>query len=167
VCPLSRTYNPHFFFFFFFFQIDIGSELAARVIHKAQTFSTAKKASREHKDPSLFDEAQSVVFKELVPYWAGFCKQYRPPERDGFKLPRKRLARLTIFLLKVLLHCAIFAAKQVVTKTGVARQVGRELHTVTAPSVYPINMSGIFFFFFFFFFFLTIYCCFILLALSQ
>ncbi|KAK3733097.1 hypothetical protein QZH41_017433, partial [Actinostola sp. cb2023] len=69
-------------------QIDIGSELAAKIIHKAQTFTTAKKASREHKDPALFDEAQVILFKELLPYWAGFCKRYKSPvDESGVKLP--------------------------------------------------------------------------------
>ncbi|KAJ7390591.1 hypothetical protein OS493_023980 [Desmophyllum pertusum] len=59
-------------------QIDIGPELASRIIHKAQVFSSGKKVPREQKDPGLFDEAQSILFKEMLPYWAGFCKQYTP-----------------------------------------------------------------------------------------
>jgi hypothetical protein len=53
-------------------------------------FSASKKVSREQKDPGVFDEAQSIVFKELLPYWAGFCKTYKPPEDEQtVKLPRK------------------------------------------------------------------------------
>lgn len=53
-------------------------------------FSSGKKIPREQKDPGLFDEAQSLLFKEMLPYWAGFCKQYTQPEDEGkVKLPRK------------------------------------------------------------------------------
>ena len=39
---------------------------------------------------NLFDEAQFIVFKEiLLPYWAGFMKTYQPPE-DPTKKPRKQ-----------------------------------------------------------------------------
>ena len=53
-------------------------------------FSSGKKIPREQKEPGLFDEAQSILFKELLPYWAGFCKQYTQPEDvNKVKLPRK------------------------------------------------------------------------------
>ena len=39
---------------------------------------------------NLFDEAQFIVFKELLPYWAGFMKSYKPPE-DPSKPTRKLL----------------------------------------------------------------------------
>jgi hypothetical protein len=34
---------------------------------------------------NLFDEAQFIVFKELLPYWAGFMKGYKPPEDPAKK----------------------------------------------------------------------------------
>ena len=53
-------------------------------------FSSGKKIPREQKEPGLFDEAQSILFKEMLPYWAGFCKQYTQPEDvNKVKLPRK------------------------------------------------------------------------------
>ena len=53
-------------------------------------FSSGKKVPRDQKDPTLFDEAQNTLFKELLPYWAGFCKQYKTPEDElKVKLPRK------------------------------------------------------------------------------
>ena len=71
-------------------QIDIGPELASRIIHKAQVFSSGKKIPREQKEPGLFDEAQSILFKEMLSYWAGFCKQYTQAEDENkVKLPRK------------------------------------------------------------------------------
>lgn len=30
--------------------------------------------------PNLFDEAQFIVMKEILPYWAGFMKTYQPPD---------------------------------------------------------------------------------------
>ncbi|XP_067018661.1 regulator of G-protein signaling 22-like isoform X1 [Acropora muricata] len=76
-------------------QIDIGPELASRIIHKSQVFSTGKKVPREQKEPTLFDEAQSILFKELLPYWAGFSKQYTQPEDESkVKLPPTRQEKL-------------------------------------------------------------------------
>lgn len=42
---------------------------------------------------SLFDEAQFVIFKELLPYWAGFMKTYKPPED-----PNKRASKLPVYI---------------------------------------------------------------------
>jgi len=76
-------------------QIDIGPELASRIIHKAQVFSSGKKIPREQKDPGLFEEAQSILFKEMLPYWAGFCKQYTQPADEGkVKLPPTKQEKL-------------------------------------------------------------------------
>ncbi|CAH3180537.1 unnamed protein product [Porites lobata] len=76
-------------------QIDIGPELASRIIHKAQVFSSGKKIPREQKEPGLFDEAQSILFKEMLPYWAGFCKQYTQPEDvNKVKLPPTKQEKL-------------------------------------------------------------------------
>lgn len=38
--------------------------------------------------PNLFDEAQFIVFKEILPYWAGFMKTYQPPADITF-MPSK------------------------------------------------------------------------------
>lgn len=47
--------------------MDIGAELALQV------FSTAKKVPMEQKEPRLFDEAQSILYKEPLPYtWQDF-----------------------------------------------------------------------------------------------
>ncbi|XP_015760136.1 PREDICTED: regulator of G-protein signaling 22-like [Acropora digitifera] len=82
-------------------QIDIGPELASRIIHKSQAFSTGKKVPREQKEPTLFDEAQSILFKELLPYWAGFSKQYTQPEDESkVKLPRKYFVCLLVLIRK-------------------------------------------------------------------
>lgn len=45
----------------------------------------------EQKEPRLFDEAQSILYKEplTLPYLAGFSKQYTKPEdKSKVKLPR-------------------------------------------------------------------------------
>ena len=47
--------------------MDIGAELALQV------FSTAKKVPMEQKEPRLFDEAQSILYKGPLPYtWQDF-----------------------------------------------------------------------------------------------
>ena len=64
--------------------MDIGPELASQVFS-----STAKKVPMEQKEPRLFDEAKSILFKEPLPYWVGFSKQYTKPEDESnVKLPR-------------------------------------------------------------------------------
>merc|ERR1719505_231954 len=63
-------------------QIDISADLAAKITQKAQNFSTTKRVPRDQKDPALFEEAQNVLFKELLPYWAAFNKQYNQSQSD-------------------------------------------------------------------------------------
>ena len=95
---LSRLYH---FINIVYCSIDIGPELASRIIHKSQVFSTGKKVPREQKEPTLFDEAQSILFKELLPYWAGFSKQYTQPEDESkVKLPRKYFVSLFVLIRK-------------------------------------------------------------------
>jgi len=43
--------------------------------------------------PGLFDEAMFIVFKELLPYWAGFMKSYKAPE-DPTKIPCEKATLL-------------------------------------------------------------------------
>ena len=59
-------------------QVDLNQEQAGKAIQKAQQYySLTKRVPREQKDPYIFDEGQSVILKEILPYWAGYCKQYR------------------------------------------------------------------------------------------
>ena len=59
-------------------QVDLNQEQAGKTIQKAQQYySMTKRVPREQKDPYIFDEAQSAIQKEILPYWAGFCKQFR------------------------------------------------------------------------------------------
>jgi len=59
-------------------QVDLNQEQAGKAIQKAQQYySLTKRIPREQKDPYIFDEGQSVILKEILPYWAGYCKQYR------------------------------------------------------------------------------------------
>lgn len=56
---------------------------------------------------NLFDEAQFIVFKELLPYWAGFLKSYKPPED-----PSKPSCMFTILAIEQLcpwyiMHCDV------------------------------------------------------------
>lgn len=58
-----------------------------------------KRVPREQKDPYVFDEAQSAILRELLPYWAGYCKQYKdmetPPE---FPCELKEYSKLFLFI---------------------------------------------------------------------
>lgn len=62
-------------------QIDITPQLQEKSIKAAQRYLAGKDVVA-----NLFDEAQLVVFKELLPYWAGFRRGFQPPE-DPAKRP--------------------------------------------------------------------------------
>ena len=52
------------------------------------------KPTRDQRDPrdcAIFDDAQNIVLKELLPFWAGFTRQYdaQSAEQETEKLPRK------------------------------------------------------------------------------
>ncbi|KAL8559659.1 hypothetical protein ACOMHN_008370 [Nucella lapillus] len=85
-CFLGSVYFPSL-------QIDISSEIHTKMMKAGQRYLTGKEVV-----PSLFDEAQYYVFKELLPYWAGFRKsQHYPndlkkrPVTKQEKLLQKRL----------------------------------------------------------------------------
>ncbi|KAL8598265.1 hypothetical protein ACOMHN_035215 [Nucella lapillus] len=72
-CFLDSVYSPSL-------QIDITSEMHVKTMKTAQRYQGGKDVM-----PSLFDEAQFYVFKELLPYWAGFRKFQGTPDQ-----PKKR-----------------------------------------------------------------------------
>ncbi|XP_065845419.1 regulator of G-protein signaling 22-like isoform X2 [Oscarella lobularis] len=61
-------------------QVDIPSDLSQRLLHTIhnQLYFPSRHANRQAKDLVAFDEAQSIVVRHLLPFWAGFAKQYRP-----------------------------------------------------------------------------------------
>ena len=64
-------------------QVDIPSDVQQKCVRLCQRYINGKDISA-----NLFDEAQYCVFKELLPYWAGFVRSYKPPE-EGKKIPSK------------------------------------------------------------------------------
>lgn len=62
-------------------QVDITPQLQEKSIKAAQRYLAGKDVVA-----NLFDEAQLAVFKELLPYWAGFRRGFQPPE-DPAKRP--------------------------------------------------------------------------------
>ncbi|KAL5009301.1 hypothetical protein ScPMuIL_014882 [Solemya velum] len=64
-------------------QVDLPAELQQRTLRQAQRY--LHMAGRDASS-NIFDEAQLTVFKELLPYWAGFKKAYAPPD-DPTKTP--------------------------------------------------------------------------------
>ncbi|XP_060581077.1 uncharacterized protein LOC132737754 isoform X5 [Ruditapes philippinarum] len=61
-------------------QIDINGELQQKTVRSAQRYLSGKEVFS-----NIFDEAQLSVFKELLPYWAGFRKTYSPPDDPNKK----------------------------------------------------------------------------------
>ena len=72
-------------------QIDINGELQQKTVRSAQRYLAGKEVFS-----NIFDEAQLSVFKELLPYWAGFRKTYSPPE-DPNKKPGKLIILVKVF----------------------------------------------------------------------
>ena len=58
------------------------SDLQQKTVRAAQKFLSGKEVG-----PTIFDESQFHVFKELLPYWAGFVREYEEPE-DLTIIPR-------------------------------------------------------------------------------
>lgn len=59
------------------------TELQQKSVRAAQKFLAGKEMG------PLFDESQLHVFKELLPYWAGFIREYEEPE-DPTLIPCNR-----------------------------------------------------------------------------
>ncbi|KAI0239141.1 hypothetical protein LSAT2_010110 [Lamellibrachia satsuma] len=70
-------------------QVDMTTELQQKSVRAAQKFLAGKEMG------PLFDESQLHVFKELLPYWAGFIREYEEPEDPTLiPLTKKQLERL-------------------------------------------------------------------------
>lgn len=87
---------------------------------------------------NLFDEAQLVVFKELLPYWAGFRRGFQPPEdpakRPGMVGKWRHIQGRTLFEIgqgdiTIYIHCVILdcGTKTVVQKNFVCECAGMKL----------------------------------------
>ena len=59
------------------FQINIPADLLQRTLRAVQRYVSGKDVN-----PAVYDEAQYQVFKELLPFWAGFMKKYEAPEEE-------------------------------------------------------------------------------------
>ena len=68
----------------------MNTDIHQKTLRAAQRYVTGKDVFS-----NIFDEAQLTVFKELLPYWAGFRKQHSPPE-DPNKKPGG--SKLNIFV---------------------------------------------------------------------
>ncbi|XP_033734034.1 uncharacterized protein LOC117323122 isoform X2 [Pecten maximus] len=62
-------------------QIDVTAATQDKAIRAAQRYLQGKDVMA-----SIFDEPQLMVFKELLPYWAGFRRTFQPPD-DPTKRP--------------------------------------------------------------------------------
>ncbi len=61
--------------------MDISTDLQQRTLRQAQRYVAGKDIN-----PNVFDDSQYQVFKELLPFWAGFIKKYETPD-DEHKRP--------------------------------------------------------------------------------
>ncbi|XP_033105030.1 uncharacterized protein LOC117107440 isoform X2 [Anneissia japonica] len=79
-------------------QIDVSPELAAKVLRLIESF--LKDRGKDPHPANLFEECQHSIFKELLPYWAGFSRRYtsthfkdRIPSTKVERLSRERLRK--------------------------------------------------------------------------
>ncbi|ESO83511.1 hypothetical protein LOTGIDRAFT_236545 [Lottia gigantea] len=79
-CFLESVYTPSL-------QVDIGSDIQQKILKSVQRYMAGKEFN-----PAIFDDAQMTVFKELLPYWAGFRKSFSEPE-DKTKKPMTKLEK--------------------------------------------------------------------------
>ena len=83
-------------------QIDVPSAIQDKVLRAAQRYLAGKEVI-----PSIFDDAQLTVFKELLQYWAGFKRSFQPPE-DPTKRPSMLGTTYYFILLKNVGHYLLF-----------------------------------------------------------
>ncbi|XP_064623262.1 uncharacterized protein LOC135485317 isoform X4 [Lineus longissimus] len=69
-------------------QIDVPADMQQKTLRLSQRYAAGKEVS-----PNLFDEAQYLVFKNLLPYWAGFMKVHKTPE-DQAKKPLTKYQKM-------------------------------------------------------------------------
>ncbi|KAK6183535.1 hypothetical protein SNE40_011001 [Patella caerulea] len=88
-CFLESVYTPSL-------QVDVQTDVQQKIMKSSQRYMNGKELN-----PSIFDEAQMMVLKELLPYWAGFKKNYKPPDNPDKKpvtkiqkMLRKRLENI-------------------------------------------------------------------------
>lgn len=82
------------------FQIDIGTDLHQKTLRAAQRYLSSKE-----NVSNIFDEAQLSVFKELLPYWAGFRKSYSPPDDPNKKPGMQKCSHCLIFYFLIMVEC--------------------------------------------------------------
>ncbi|XP_035678626.1 uncharacterized protein LOC118417227 [Branchiostoma floridae] len=73
-------------------QIDIPLDQVSKMQYKVYNYVHNK--GKDAHSPDLFDESQKTVFTELLPYWAGFNKQYEPPKSAGKGKPVTHIHKL-------------------------------------------------------------------------
>jgi len=56
--------------------------------------ASQKYAAGKDQTSSLFDDAQSSTFKEMLPYWVAFIRNYSPP-KDNRPIPCMLLSLFT------------------------------------------------------------------------
>lgn len=66
-------------------KIDVSNEILQKTLKAAQKYTAGKDVNS-----AIFDDAQNSVFKELLPYWVGFMRNYTPPLEDR-PVPRQFL----------------------------------------------------------------------------
>jgi hypothetical protein len=122
-------------------QVDLPNEFADRLLNSIRgSLLSSVKPIWKSLNAQLLDEAQVHVLKELVPFWAGFVKWYKPPGASTtatgkFHRMKNRRRKQKIVVMKV----------DTVSKTSASSVCKRQ--SSTTPSILrcslpPVPSSG-------------------------
>ncbi|XP_071809911.1 uncharacterized protein [Asterias amurensis] len=79
-------------------QIDVAPEISSKLLK--QTDNYLKDKGKDPHNPTMFDDAQYTVFKEMLPYWSSFTKRYKEYHDKNPRLPSTKVQKLTKQRLK-------------------------------------------------------------------
>ncbi|XP_022088623.1 uncharacterized protein LOC110978161 isoform X3 [Acanthaster planci] len=83
-------------------QIDVPPEVASKLLK--QTDNYLKDKGKDPHNPTLFDDAQYTVFKEMLPYWSSFTRRFKEYHDKNPRLPSTKIQKLTKQRLKKFLE---------------------------------------------------------------
>ena len=84
-------------------QIDVAPEISSKLLK--QTDNYLKDKGKDPHNPTMFDDAQYTVFKEMLPYWSSFTKRYKEYHDKNPRLPCKSLIIILRFVFTLTPMC--------------------------------------------------------------
>ncbi|XP_038071568.1 uncharacterized protein LOC119740369 isoform X2 [Patiria miniata] len=79
-------------------QVDVPPEVASKLLRLTDNY--LKDKGKDPHNPTLFDDAQYTVFKEMLPYWSAFTRRFKEYHDKNPRLPSTKVQKLTKQRLK-------------------------------------------------------------------